>query len=144
MSSTSRPQRHSTFFRLNRWIFPFVLTIGISGCCVMGIPFTDSSRVAAIQSVREALDRVHSLEYDHVVSSNFIPESIDLDGNGRSLFETRSITITNDTPFSGMKTIDIIVSWPKSGAPPSAEVDQVSPELDSVRIRLMIDQRYFS
>ncbi len=121
-----------------------VLAIGIGGFCVMGCPFYHSPHSAAIRSAREALDWVHTLEYDHIVSSSFFPEAIDLDGNGQSLFETRSIRVSDNTPFSGMKTIDIIVSWPKSGAPLSAGSEPVAPDLDSVRISLMIDQRYFS
>ncbi|GEM_PF-5723850 len=144
MNSLSRSQQNHTQTRLNPGLFLCVFVIGISGSCTVGCPSFDSTRSAAIQSAREALDWVNSLEYDHIVSSSFIPESIDLDGNGRSLFETRIITVSDDSPFKGMKTIDIIVSWPKSGAQLSAGLDQVCPDLDSVKISLMIDQRYFS
>lgn len=117
-----------------------LLSCLLLGYCIYFPDFT--SRDNAFLFVQEGLQRIHSLKFAHVNQEMFPSENIDLDGNGHSIFETRQFEISNNVPFSGMKTIKIIVSWPDPKIITLSEKSE--PDLCSISVQFMIDQTSFS
>ncbi|MBN1553084.1 hypothetical protein JW979_16530 [bacterium] len=67
----------------------------------------------AVELASEGIHIVMSTRYENIIRNEFPDDDVDIDKNGRSLFEKRTYNIQQNSPFPGLKTVTVSVSWPK-------------------------------
>jgi hypothetical protein len=108
------------------------------------LSFHDSHAIKdrAMRLAMDGISRLRETFYDNIQSGNFPVENIDVDGDGKSVLESREFQVYENRPYSEIKTIKVIVSWPDKthrGLDPDGK-----PHLEQIELMMFVNKKQFS